>query len=113
MSSPNTILASTIITMNAAQPRVEALAFDADTHLITAIGTLAQCQKATPGATVSDLGATAGVFTLVFIFIGGLLSGIDWRVAFLLITIASLTCFFLAPIVLPVQEPVRKGKQDI
>ncbi len=95
--------------MNPAQPRVEVLAFDADTHLITTIGTLAQCQKATPGATGSDLGATVGVFA----FIGGSLSGIDWRVAFLLIPIASLTCFFLAPIVLPVQEPVSKGKQDI
>ncbi len=58
MSNLRVISANSIITMNPAQPRAEAVAFDADTHLITAIGTLAQCQKATPGATVSDLGDT-------------------------------------------------------
>ncbi len=58
MPNPQIILAKRIITMNPAQPRAEAVAFDADTHLITAIGTLAQCQAATPGATVSDLGDT-------------------------------------------------------
>ncbi len=65
-----------------------------------------------PGA-MGIFGASIGVFTLVFTFVGGSLSGIDWRVAFLMIPIASLICFFLVPIILPAQEPVSKGKQDI
>ena len=65
-----------------------------------------------PGA-MGIFGASIGIFTLVFTFIGGSLSAIDWRVAFLLIPIASAICFFLVPIVLPAQEPVSKGKQDI
>ena len=56
MSDLHIISAKSIITMNPEQPRVEAVAFDADTHLITAIGTLAECAAATPGATATDLG---------------------------------------------------------
>jgi len=65
-----------------------------------------------PGA-MGIFGASIGLFTLAFTFIGGSLSAIDWRVAFLLIPIASAICFFLVPIVLPAQKPVSKGKQDI
>jgi len=58
VSNSRIILAKSIITMNPAQPRAEAVAFDGDSHLITAIGTLAQCQVEAPDATVIDLGDT-------------------------------------------------------
>lgn len=50
--------ASSIITMDVANPRAEAIAFDDATGKILAVGTIAQCQTAAPGATVTDLGAT-------------------------------------------------------
>lgn len=65
-----------------------------------------------PGA-MGIFGASVGIFTLAFTFIGGSLSAIDWRIAFLLIPIASAVCFFLVPIILPAQQPISKGKQDI
>ena len=50
------IKASTIITMDDATPRVEAVAFDSVTEVIAAVGSLAECQAAAPGASVTDLG---------------------------------------------------------
>jgi len=50
--------AQSIITMDPALPRATAVAFDADTKKITAIGTLEQCQASAPGAPVQNLGAT-------------------------------------------------------
>jgi len=65
-----------------------------------------------PGA-MGIFGASIGVFTLVFTFVGGSLSGIDWRLAFILIPIVCLISFFLVPLILPAQEPVATGKQDV
>ena len=56
--SAQIIQAKSIITMDPALPRAEALAFDADTQKIIAVGTLEQCQAAAPGAPVQDLGTT-------------------------------------------------------
>ena len=50
--------ASTIITMDEANPRAEAVAFDDATGKILAVGTVAQCQAAAPGTAVTDLGST-------------------------------------------------------
>jgi len=50
--------ASAIITMDEANPRAEAIAFDDATGVISAVGTLADCQSAAPGASVTDLGGT-------------------------------------------------------
>ncbi len=50
--------AASIITMDPANPRAEAIAFDATTGVITAVGTVADCQAAAPGADVTDLGET-------------------------------------------------------
>jgi len=51
------VQASTIITMDETQPRVEALAVDSTTGKITAIGSLADVQASAPDAVVTDLGS--------------------------------------------------------
>ena len=50
--------ADSIITMDEANPRAEAIAFDDTTGKILAVGTVAQCQAAASGAAVTDLGST-------------------------------------------------------
>jgi predicted amidohydrolase YtcJ len=50
--------ADSIITMDEANPRAEAIAFDDTTGKILAVGTVAQCQAAAPGVAVTDLGST-------------------------------------------------------
>ncbi len=52
------LTAASIITMDPANPRVEAIAFDSTSGVIASVGTLAECQAAAPGAAVTDLGAT-------------------------------------------------------
>jgi len=57
MADTTTIItAATVITVDARDRRVEAVAVDTATGRITAVGTLAECQAAAPGATVEDLG---------------------------------------------------------
>ncbi len=58
MATDRIIKASTIITMNDAQPRAEAIAIDSTTGAITAVGSLADVQAAAPGVPVTDLGAS-------------------------------------------------------
>ncbi|MFM8351158.1 MAG: amidohydrolase [Actinomycetales bacterium] len=56
---PTTILkAASIVTMDVANPRAEAVAFDDATGKILAVGTVAECQSAAPGTAVTDLGTT-------------------------------------------------------
>lgn len=50
--------ADSIITMDESNPRAEAITFDDATGKILAVGTVAQCQAAAPGTTVTDLGST-------------------------------------------------------
>ncbi|HPY26099.1 MAG TPA: amidohydrolase family protein, partial [Mycobacterium sp.] len=50
------LTASSIITMDPARPRAEAVAVDPDSGAILAVGSLAECRAAAPGATVEDLG---------------------------------------------------------
>ena len=55
----NVILkASSVITMDESNPRAEAIALDDATGKILAVGTVAECQAAAPGAAVTDLGST-------------------------------------------------------
>ena len=49
--------AAAVITMDAADTRAEAIAIDTTTGRIVAVGTLAECQAAAPGATVDDRGS--------------------------------------------------------
>lgn len=58
MTAIEILHAASIVTMNPAQPRAEAVAFDSATGAITAVGSLAQCQQAAPEAKVQDLGST-------------------------------------------------------
>ena len=58
MAADLIIKASTIVTMDEANPRAEAIAVDTTTGQITAIGSLADVQAASPGVTVTDLGTT-------------------------------------------------------
>jgi len=58
MATDLIITASTILTMEDAHARAEAIAIDTSTGTITAIGTLAEVQAAAPGVGVTDLGDT-------------------------------------------------------
>lgn len=49
------LTASSIITMNPAQPRAEAVALDSDTGKILQVGSLEQCRAAAPDAALEDL----------------------------------------------------------
>ena len=56
MAGQTILKASTVITMNPAQPRAEAVAVDADSGAILAVGSLEKCRTAAPDAQVRDLG---------------------------------------------------------
>jgi predicted amidohydrolase YtcJ len=58
MAADLIIKASTIITMDPAAPRAEAVAVDSAAGTIVGVGTLADLQAANPGITVNDLGDT-------------------------------------------------------
>lgn len=53
------------------------------------------------------------VATLVFTFVGGALTSIDWRVAFLIFPVVNVIGFFLVPIFLPKQPRVKGGSLDV
>lgn len=58
MAADLILKAATVITMDPDQPRVEAVAVDTTEGTIAAVGTLAACQAAAPGAAITDLGDT-------------------------------------------------------
>ena len=58
MATDQILKASTIITMDDAAPRAEALAIDTAAGTITAVGVLADVQASAPGVPVTDLGST-------------------------------------------------------
>lgn len=58
MATDTILKAAAIITMDEANPRARALAFDSGTGRITAIGSLAEVQSRAPGVAVTDLGST-------------------------------------------------------
>ena len=62
---------------------------------------------------VGIFSAVGSVTLLIMTFLGGTLASIDWRLAFLLVPVASILGAFLVPILLPKQEPVASGKQDV
>jgi len=57
MGTRSILQAAAAITMNPDQPRAEAVALDADSGTIVAVGSLAQCRAAAPDAPVTDLGS--------------------------------------------------------
>ena len=56
MGAQAILATSSVITMNPAQSRAEAVAVDLDTGLILAVGSVADCRAQAPHATVQDLG---------------------------------------------------------
>lgn len=56
MPTTTILKAASVITMNPAQPRAEAIAVDAGSGEIAAVGSLADCRTAAPDAPVEDLG---------------------------------------------------------
>lgn len=58
MGDQRIVKADSIITMNPEQPRAQAVAYDTESGRITAVGSLADCESAAPGAEVVDLGDT-------------------------------------------------------
>jgi len=55
MSADVVLKAQSVITMDPTAPRAQAVAVDTGTGAIVAVGTLAECQAAAPGVTVTDL----------------------------------------------------------
>jgi predicted amidohydrolase YtcJ len=58
MAADVVLTAQSVITMDLTCPRAQAIAIDSTTGTIVAVGTLAECQAAAPGVTVTDLGDT-------------------------------------------------------
>lgn len=57
--APDLILkAETVITMDPANPRAQAVAVDTTDGTIASVGTVADCQAAAPGVSITDLGGT-------------------------------------------------------
>ena len=71
---------------------------------------------AKPGQMAGAVGlftAVIGIATLVLTFVGGALSSLDWRAAYLVVPAVILLLVFLVPVILPAEPTVGAGKQDI
>jgi len=69
-----------------------------------------------PNNLAGALGVYAAVTmfaTVILTFVGGSLSGIDWRVSFLLIPVIGSVCFVLVPIILPKQNRITGTTLDL
>jgi MFS family permease len=69
----------------------------------------------TPKTLPSAIGIFTAVlmaYTVLFTFIGGALSDIDWRLGFLVTPVIAVVCFFAIPFVLPSEPVVSTGKAD-
>ncbi len=65
-----------------------------------------------PGA-VGVFSAVGGAGVLVFTYLGGVMTAIDWRLGFLTITLMSLLCVPLVFWLLPTQAPIESGKVEV
>lgn len=63
-------------------------------------------------AAIGVFSAVVGMATLVLTFTGGALSGIDWRIAYLVIPVVSALCVILTPLILPPQPPLPKNEKN-
>jgi len=64
-------------------------------------------------AAVGVFSAVVSLATLIFTFVGGSLSSVNWRLAFVILPIVSVLCMLAVPKLLPIQAKVDSGKQDI
>lgn len=72
------------------------------------------CAK--PGKLAAAMGsftAALMVTTMILTFVGGALSSLEWRTAFLVVPIASAISFFLVPILLPKEPRLKLPGRDI
>lgn len=72
------------------------------------------CAK--PGKLAAAMGAFTAVLmvtTMTLTFVGGALSSLEWRTAFLVIPIASAISFFIVPILLPKEPRLKLPSRDI
>lgn len=71
---------------------------------------------AKPGKLASALGvfgATIGLSTLILTFLGGSLAGVNWRLGFLVISVATVLCFLAVPFVLPAVPRIASKSLDL
>ena len=69
-----------------------------------------------PGKLSSAIGfftAVLMVSTLIFTFIGGALSQLNWRTAFLVVPVVAIACFFVVPFILPKEPRLKLKSKDI
>jgi predicted MFS family arabinose efflux permease len=69
-----------------------------------------------PGKLAAAMGlftAVLMVATMLLTFLGGALSSLEWRTAFLVIPIASAICFFIVPILLPKEPRLKLPSKDL
>ena len=71
---------------------------------------------AKPGKLAAAIGlftAVLMVSTMAFTFVGGALSSLDWRTAFLVVPIVCAISFFIVPILLPKEPRMKLPSQDV
>jgi MFS family permease len=64
-------------------------------------------------AALGVFGATIGVGSVAFMFLGSFLVGVDWRLGFFVTTATALIAFVLVPIVLPPEPPLNNVQLDV
>jgi MFS family permease len=66
------------------------------------------------GPAMATFNVLNGVVPVVSLVVGGVLIGIDWRLAYLMLPVIALVCFFFVPAILPkVARLPREGKTDL
>lgn len=71
---------------------------------------------AKPGQLPAALGvfaATTGLASLAFMFAGSSLVGVNWRMAFFVVVVASVLAFFAVPLVLPSEPALQHTQLDV
>jgi MFS family permease len=64
-------------------------------------------------AALGVFGATIGIASLIVMFIGSFLVGVNWRLAFLVTAVLSVAAFLLVPLVLPPEPALKNVKLDV
>jgi predicted MFS family arabinose efflux permease len=66
------------------------------------------------GPAMATFNVLNGVVPVVALVLGGVLIGVDWRLAYLMLPVIALACFFFVPALLPkVARIPREGKTDL
>lgn len=65
------------------------------------------------GPAMAMFNVTNGVIPVIAMVLGGVLVGVNWSLAYLILPIVSVVCFLLIPMILPKVDKVPGGKVDI